>query len=520
MMDEQRFHNYRLLERLGRSASGDLHRVLPVDGTQRLLLQQLPLAIPAGKLAQDLRWMARPVASLGRPAVSRIVAYGNSDNGNLYLVFEDAAGDSLQALIPGAPEQLAPAAALNLIGQLAHTLERGLKAGVIHKLLLPHYIFALNGQSPLILGLDLPAAVADGLRPLLPEEELVYLSPEQRQGNVIDGRSNIYSLGAMLYALFTGEPPLPAGADGQGHAPLAERRPDLAQPTVRLVETCLQANSWMRFQTYGALRNAIDQAAAVESPSDPAAAVTFPVAPAAPDRRPRFRTSLAPLLVVAILFLVAAAVALGGGAWLLLNGGGLDEMAGRDVPGAMDTATPTPTGLAPLLPTRDQLPGGTASPPPGPTPTLRATTASESNTAGDVTAGNGDGTPEALPTRTAQPTATRIVPGELTGGGAPPATATSAPQPVSTAAPTSTSPPPPPPPPPPAPQPTATQEPPPPPPPPTATQEPPPPPPPATATAQPQPTATHPVPATAPPPTPEPTPTPPLPGLNAGGPTG
>jgi serine/threonine-protein kinase len=506
-MDEQRFQDYRLLQRLSRSASGDLYRVAPAQGTHQLLLQRFPLALPVEKLAQDLRWLSRPVASLGRPAVSRIVASGQGDDGNLYVAFENAPGQPLQALIPAAPEALEPAVALTFVGQIAHVLERGLKAGLIHKLLLPHYLFVQDGQAPTILGLDLPATLADGLLDFLPEEELVFLSPEQRQGNVIDGRSNIYSLGALLYSLLTGEAPLPAGTDGRSHAPLGERRPDLAQATVRLVETCLQSNSWMRFQTYGALRNAIDQATRIESPSATTAAVTYPVAPLAGRRRPHLRKSMAPLLVVALLFVVTAAlaVALGGSAWLIFGGEAMSEMA------EIEMLTATPTRLSPL---EGSGGGATVSPvPPGPTPTLMATSMAQSGTAGGAAANA-----LATPTRRAQPTASRVVGEDLIGdngesdattptatspsrSGTPRPTASpttaGAPQPIATA----TSQPP-----------TATNEPPPLPPPPTATNEPPPPtatsPPPPTATNEPPPpTATSPPPATLPPPTP----TPPLP---------
>lgn len=494
-MNEQRFRDYRLLQRLSHSGSGDLYRVMPAEGTQQLLLQVLPLGLPVDKLAQDLRWLARPVASLGRPAVSRIVASGESDDGNLYLVFENAAGEPLQALIPGAPEKMEPAAALAVAGQIAHVLERALKAGILHKLLLPHYLFVQEGQPATILGLDLPATLAERLLPLLPEEELVYLSPEQRQGNVIDGRSNIYSLGVLLYGLLTGTPPLPAGPVGPRHVPLAERRPDLAQPTIRLVETCLQPNSWMRFQTFEALRNAIDQAAGVESPSESTAAVTYPVAPPPNRHRPRLRSSLAPLLIVAILFLVGAAVALGGGAWLLFGGGPMSEMA------EVESPTATPTRLVPLEGSAGGLAAGAPTVPPGPTPTLRAT----STPRGGATDSAAVET-LATPTRSVEPTRTRVVSDGLVGDngesaeGTPTATSPareSTPRP--TASPTTTT----------VfwPTVTPTNE----PPPPAATNEPPPPPPPPappTATTEPQPTATFPPPATEPPPA---TPTPPLP---------
>lgn len=492
-MDKQQFQHYRLLDRLSRSASGDLYRVVAQTGTQHLLLQPLPLALPAEKLAQDVRWLARPVASLGRPAVSHIVSSGQNDDGNLYLVYENTAGRPLQALIPSAPESLEPAAALTLVGQIAHVLERGLKAGIIHKMLLPHYLFVQQGQPPAItvLGLDWPAMLSDGLLPLLPEEEVAYLSPEQRQGTVIDGRSNIYSLGAMLYSLFTGEPPLPAGPDGR-HVPLAERRPDLTQPTIRLVETCLQPNSWMRFQTYEALRNAIEQAAGVESPSDSTAAVTYPVAPPAARRRPfLLRTSLAPLLAVPILFLVAAALALGGGAWLLFGGGGLDETAELGIP------TSTPTQRAPLDGGEDELPRDDATSAPGPTPTLLATSTPENGT------GAGEGVAQETPTRRIQPTPTLATEDEGAEATSPPRASTPRPTSSPTAVffPTATTAPPP-----------ATNEPPPPPPPPAASATSAPPPPPA-PTTEPQPTPTHPIPATEPPPAPTvpaPTPTPPL----------
>src|SRR5690606_21367032 len=92
----------------------------------------------------------------------------------------------------------------------------------------------------------------------------LYMAPEQSRGGVLDHRSDVYSLGVMMYEALTGSVPFPAETIYESilkHAteappPLVEKRPDLPPGVVALVERCLAKDPAARFETAEELRDA------------------------------------------------------------------------------------------------------------------------------------------------------------------------------------------------------------------------------------------------------------------------
>jgi serine/threonine protein kinase len=489
-MHEVTIANYQLVHHIGSRSLGDLYSAVPAGGDQQLLLQRWPVALDPERLRQDLRWTRRAMAGLRPTSFAAIQDAGNDEEGNLYLVYNAGGAQPVAPLSVAAPGPLPTGEALALTSQLAHLLDQGLQQGLIHKLLLPQTILLDEARSPILLGQDFPTSLVEAILPALPDEELAYLSPEQREGNAIDGRSNIYSLGAILYALLAGSPAAARTQEGWVYTHLRERRPDLPEPVLRLVDTCLQLNGWMRFQTFGALQSAITQALGVALPEEPAAVVTRPLAPVpvrAHAPAAAWRRQSLPVLAAMGALLVVAVLALASGTWLIVQSGTLSQLANSDLPGR-DGQQPEPTPTLLTVPdAQAPLLSGSPTSAPGPTPTLAPTrtpqAATDSGSTGAATSADATATLPAIATPT------RRGSDILSGNMLPPVPSPTRfffPQPTPTLAPTATNPPPP------------------------AEEAPPPPPPPTEA----------PLPTPTPPPTPTPddqpppTATPPLPGGN------
>ena len=174
--------------------------------------------------------------------------------------------------------------ALELTKQIAHALGVAHTAGLIHHDLRPENINLREDGTPVLIDLGLPVV----LDPAAPgvngseSEMLDYASPEELEGKPLTRRSNIYSLGVILYELLSGHrPKLPVlpfdifpQANMPKEEPLEEARPELAGETYRLVRNCLWRQEWSRFETADELITAIETAIFAEQELPKAASWT------------------------------------------------------------------------------------------------------------------------------------------------------------------------------------------------------------------------------------------------------
>ncbi|HET9424216.1 MAG TPA: protein kinase [Gemmatimonadaceae bacterium] len=136
---------------------------------------------------------------------------GTPGSGLLFYVMPFVEGESLRALLER-EKQLPVAEALHITTAIANALDYAHRHGVIHRDLKPENILLQDGQ-PLVadFGIALAVSRAGGNRITQTGLSLgtpAYMSPEQATGDrSIDGRTDIYSLGAMLYEMLVGEPP-------------------------------------------------------------------------------------------------------------------------------------------------------------------------------------------------------------------------------------------------------------------------------------------------------------------------
>ncbi|MCI0644564.1 MAG: protein kinase, partial [Chloroflexi bacterium] len=400
---------------------------------------------PNSALVQDYQRAWKAATGLTHPYIVKTQALGLTSAGQLYIVSECLAeGASALALLTLAEvdKPVSPVIALALIQKVAEALAEASQAGLVHKNLRPETILVRPTGAPALLELDAPSSAWS--------QEMAYASPEQRQGKALDSRSNIYTLGVILYELLHGYRPDETPDPLLAPASPEKSRKELSSQTLRVISSCRQEQPWARYQNLAELMTAIDQAllaetAALESAAAPPGGAGRPAgrprqAPA--DNRP-VRAHWLPL-VATCLFLALLGLAMFN-SW---NGTDtrssipifeqLPLLGGRNDPARQtaeaEAATATIRALQLRWPTKTPLP--TASTDSELVATLRPLVAGVSTLTPTAT-------PSATPTRTSTPTVRPPLPTAT-----PTPTTTPATVPSSTPSATSTAPLPPPPPPP------------------------------------------------------------------------
>src|ERR1700722_7795506 len=193
-------------------ARGGMAMVYRAEDT--LLSRAVALKILYPELSQDplfverFRREAQAAANLSHPNIVPAFDWGE-DNGPYFIVMELVDGTSLADMLRGG-RTLTALHSAGLIAQVAAALGYAHRSGVGHRGVKPgNILIASDGQVKVT---DFGIAQAMSVEDQLAEEGSVmgtatYFSPEQAEGAAVDGRSDIYSLGIVLYEMLAGRPP-------------------------------------------------------------------------------------------------------------------------------------------------------------------------------------------------------------------------------------------------------------------------------------------------------------------------
>ncbi len=288
---------FRLLEEAGRGAMGVVYRAEDLRLGRAVALKFLPEEWTGDRAAlEQLRREARTAAALNHPNICTLHGIEEHE-GRPCLVMEFLDGCPLSRLIEAGPLPLQQA--IDFAIQACRALEAAHGVGVIHRDLKPANLF-VTGSGHVKLT-DFGIAVRSGETGSGQAGTPSYMSPEQLRGEAVDSRSDIFSLGLVLYEMITGR-------RARGRADAGNPAANLPGAVRKIIVRCLRENPADRFRSAAELRTALETLHAAPFRWRPlaAAAVLLAIAIAAiawkagiiaPKRRPSIRSiAVLPLL--------------------------------------------------------------------------------------------------------------------------------------------------------------------------------------------------------------------------------
>lgn len=321
--------------------------------------RHVAIKVLSGRFASDPNFVkrfhreAKAIARLEHPHILPLHDFGTADE-QTFMVMRYVEGGTLANLV-GKP--ISFRRVVEIIASIADALDYAHRQGVIHRDIKPNNILIDNHGQALLADFGIAKMTKDSL---MTETEsivgtLAYIAPEQARGH-IDNRSDIYSLGLVLYELLTGQSLAGSTKDLvdllmhtiKPPPPPHTINPIIPEPLERVVLKAIELHPEQRYQTAGAMADALKQAL-VEAEKGP-----LSPPPAAP---PRAAPGMAPLLVGAGLLLLLLCLA-GAGlmTWLMVRPGPtatpvLSETSAAGLPTSQSRQTemPAKAGETPLV---------------------------------------------------------------------------------------------------------------------------------------------------------------------------
>ena len=256
---------YRIVERLGRGGMAAVYKAYQPSLDRYVAVKVLPshLTDEPG-FAERFRREARAVAKLEHPHILAVHDYGQE--GDLtYIAMRYVEGGTLKDLL-GKPLELPRV--VDLIGQIADALDYAHEHGVIHRDVKPSNVLLDRGNWTLLTDFGV-ARMVEATQQLTGTGVGVgtpaYMSPEQGQGKRVDRRSDVYSLGVVLYEMLTGRVPFEADTPlavvwKHVNEPLPLPRsitPDVPEAVERVVLKAMAKSPQDRFPRTGDLAKAL-----------------------------------------------------------------------------------------------------------------------------------------------------------------------------------------------------------------------------------------------------------------------
>jgi len=261
---------YEIVAPLGAGGMGEVFRARDTRLERTVAIKILPPQLsndPVRK--QRFEREAKTISSLNHPHICVLYDVGHQD-GTDYLVMECLEGETLAKRLEKGPIPLDQV--LKFGGQIADALDKAHRSGVVHRDLKPGNIMLTpTGAKLLDFGLAKPAvplttgatltAAATQTTPVTQEGTILgtfqYMSPEQIEGKELDGRSDIFSLGVVLYEMLTGQRAFPGKSQLSVASAILEKQPapistvkPMTPPTLdHAICRCLAKDPEERWQT-------------------------------------------------------------------------------------------------------------------------------------------------------------------------------------------------------------------------------------------------------------------------------
>src|SRR5579872_1829174 len=301
---------YRLDAFISKGGMGAVYRashiMLGKTVAVKLINQDL---VTSPEIVRRFQREARAATALNHPNIVGVYDMGQTSDGTLYIAMEFINGPSLKSLID-AEGPVSPSRTVALLRQVASALAAAHRQEIVHRDLKPHNIMLARADD----GREIAKLVDFGIAKTFDESTQLtmtgfvlgtpqYMAPEQAEGRPVDGRSDLYSLGVILYEMLSGDVPFSDPSTPMiliKHIKETPVLPSLKNPNAQIspelegiAMRCLQKDPAARFQTaeeFGNALNAVPLTPGGEAiKKDPAAArawdfstIVTPSAPGAP----------------------------------------------------------------------------------------------------------------------------------------------------------------------------------------------------------------------------------------------
>ncbi len=346
-------NRYELIECVGSGAMGYVYKGIDLTNGELVALKIMRPELAQNELAvKRLMREVAVVSSLSNSNLGQVHGYGQEKDGAPYLVMEFVEGQNLSDVIKS-EGRLKVARALEIFIQICSGLMCAHTNGIIHRDLKPSNVIIQTKQN----GQDRVAIVDFGFARLLRDAtdtmrltqqgeafgSPAYMSPEQCLGEELDVRSDIYSVGCLMYETLTGNPPLLGDnvlstvAKQVRETPLSMRvhNPSISQEIDDLVLKCLNKEPVHRYQKAMDLRQDLERIKSgeyvVNAPARRAAKSAKANQPAADNKSLRsteegYRkfASLAAMVLIAAILLGGIT---GGVVWFVMQKTGTEQTA-------------------------------------------------------------------------------------------------------------------------------------------------------------------------------------------------
>ena len=278
---------YRILSLLGKGGMGEVYLGEDVTLRRKVAIKLLPAeftsdAVRVMRFVQE----ARAASALNHPNIITINAIGEAptEGGVMrYIVNEYIDGETLrERMSDPSRKRMKPSEAVNTAAQIAAALAAAHEAGIIHRDIKPENVMVRRDGLVKVLDFGLakltePApdvihSQASTIARNSTEAGVVlgtprYMSPEQVRGEKVDARTDIFSLGVILYEMLTGRAPFSGATSNEviaaimrdAHQPLAECSPDAPPGLERIVSRALHKDRDGRYQTVRELQQELKE---------------------------------------------------------------------------------------------------------------------------------------------------------------------------------------------------------------------------------------------------------------------